>query len=108
MGHEESTGASPPAPDIELTISRKGGIGVSGDIGPGRRTVAVRFEDQSPHENFVGHDVHLVRLREETSLEALGTWMDWTRPEGLETPAPFEFLGGTRCRRARRRTSAWR
>jgi hypothetical protein len=60
----------------------------------GYHTVAVDFIDQIVHENFVGHDVHLVRLDEDTDLEALERWMNWTLPEGLETPAPAVFLGG--------------
>jgi hypothetical protein len=27
-------------------------------------------------------------------MAELGAWMNWTLPDGLETPAPAEFLGG--------------
>jgi uncharacterized cupredoxin-like copper-binding protein len=92
---EESLDASAPEADIEMTISSEGGIVVEGDAEPGEQTIAVFFEDQIVHEHFLGHDVHLARLEEDTDLEALATWMDWTQPTGLETPAPVEFLGGT-------------
>lgn len=101
-----ATDAPPPEPTLELSISSSEGITMpesgtdDGEWGvepvpPGRHTVAVRFEDQVVHEHFLGHDVHLVRLADDTSIEALGEWMDWSAPGGLETPAPAEFLGGT-------------
>jgi hypothetical protein len=91
----DSSGASAPAPTLDLTISSERGIEVEGDVGPGEHTIAVHFEDQVVYEHFLGHDVHLVRLQDDTDLEVLATWMDWTQPTGLETPAPAEFLGGT-------------
>jgi hypothetical protein len=57
--------------------------------------VQVVFEDQKTHENFAGHDLHLVRLEQGTDLATLSAWMDWTQPGGLETPAPALFLGGS-------------
>jgi hypothetical protein len=89
-----SSKAPPPKADVQITISSDGGIRTEGDIGPGPHTIAVHFKDQKPHENFVGHDVHLVRLAPDTDLDALAAWMDWTQPTGLEVPAPAEFLGG--------------
>lgn len=101
-----ATEAPAPEPTLELSISSSEGITRLGsasdadgpDVTPvpsGRHTVAVHFEDQAVYENFLGHDVHLVRLADDTSLEALGAWMDWSAPGGLETPAPAGFLGGT-------------
>jgi len=60
----------------------------------GEQTVAVHFVDQKVYPNFGGHDVHLVRLADDTDLQALVAWMDWTRPDGLQTPAPATFIGG--------------
>ena len=91
---EEVTTETAPEPTLELTLSGAGGIEGAGDVQPGRHTVAVHFTDQQAHENFVGHDVHLVRLEDDIDMEALETWMDWTQPTGLETPAPAAFLGG--------------
>jgi hypothetical protein len=90
----QPSGAPEPAATIEIAISGKRGIEIKGTPAPGLRTVAVHFEDQMLHENFAGHDVHLARLADGVDLDTLAAWMDWTRPHGLETPAPAEFLGG--------------
>ncbi len=86
--------AREPKPTLDLTISGEHGIQVDLDIRPGKHTVAVHFDDQIVHGHFLGHDVHLVRLQDDTDMAALATWMDWTQPTGLEGPAPAEFLGG--------------
>ncbi len=91
---DEPSGAQEPVADIDITISSERGIDVEGDIGLGRHTVAVHFEDQVVYDHLYGHDVHLVRLTENTDMDALAAWMDWSQPHGLETPAPAEFLGG--------------
>jgi hypothetical protein len=90
-----ATEAPEPTADVRITISSETGITVDGEVTAGRRTVAVDFADQTVHENFVGHDVHVVRLDDGVSTEQVETWMDWTRPGALETPAPAPFLGGT-------------
>jgi hypothetical protein len=99
MVHELKVAGDPsraPEPEaaVHVRISSEKGIEVEGTPTPGPQTVAVTFEDQKVHENFVGHDVHLVRLDEGIDLDALAAWMDWTRPDGLQTPAPATFLGG--------------
>lgn len=92
---EESSNAAEPSATLTITLSSTQGIEVQGDPTPGEHIVAVYFEDQQIHENFLGHDVHLVRLENDTNIEELAIWMDWSQPTGLETPAPAEFLGGT-------------
>jgi hypothetical protein len=92
---EESSNVAEPSATLTITLSSARGIEVQGDPTPGEHTVAVYFEDQQIHENFLGHDVHLARLENDTDIEELAIWMDWTQPTGLETPAPAEFLGGT-------------
>ncbi len=87
--------AREPVADIRITQSGERGIEVVGDPTAGEHVVQVVFEDQKVHENFAGHDVHLVRLDETTDLTKLAAWMDWSQPEGLETPAPALFLGGS-------------
>lgn len=91
---ETANGAPQPTADMRITISAERGIEVEGDPTPGEHTVLILFADQKVYENFVGHDVHLVRLGDDTDLERLAAWMDWSRPGGLETPAPAFFLGG--------------
>lgn len=93
---DEPNGRDEPTADIELRLSSEEGIRVDAtELMTGRHTVAVHFEDQAAHENFVGHDVHLARLSPDQDLGELATWMDWTQATGLETPAPVEFVGGT-------------
>jgi hypothetical protein len=99
MVHEFTVTGAPadttaPGAALELTLSSERGIVMAGAPVVGQHTVAVRFADQAVHENFVGHDVHLARLTDTTDIDALAAWMDWTRPGGLETPAPVEFVGG--------------
>lgn len=91
---EEVGDASEPEPTVHITISSDNGIEVEGDVRSGAHTVAVNFEDQKVYEHFLGHDVHLVQLESDTDMEALAAWMDWRLPDGLETPAPAEFVGG--------------
>ena len=92
---DEASVVPEPSADLHVSISSEHGIQVEGDPSEGQTTVAVHFLDQTAHENFVGHDLHVARLDEETDLEELAVWMDWTQPGGLETPAPVEFIGGT-------------
>jgi hypothetical protein len=43
-------------------------------------------------EGMLKHDVHLVRVTEETDLGAVIPWMSWI--DGMEAPAPATFVGG--------------
>ena len=47
-------------------------------------------------ENFVGHDINLVRLDENVSIKELEKWMNWVDPKGFIEPAPagLNFLRG--------------
>jgi hypothetical protein len=91
----EPSGAPEPTPSIEITISSEAGMEITGEPTAGEHQVAVHFTDQTVHEHFLGHDVHLVHLTPDADMEELVAWMDWSRPAGLQTPAPAEFLGGT-------------
>lgn len=91
---DEMSEAVEPTADLDVTISSERGIEVEGDVQTGEQTIAVHFEDQTVHEHFLGHDLHLARLSSDIDIEELATWVDWTRPTGLETPAPAEFVGG--------------
>ncbi len=86
-----------PNASINISISSKDGISVEGDITNGKQVFAVHYLDQIVHENFVGHDINLVRLDENANLEELESWMNWATPTGLMTPTPIglTFLGGT-------------
>lgn len=91
---KDSSATEAPEPTLEISLSSKEGIEVEGTPRSGRHTVAVHFEDQTAHEHFLGHDVHLVRLGDEVSRDSVATWMNWTRPGSFESPAPAPFLGG--------------
>jgi len=100
MVHEftvsEATAAENPEPEatLSLTLSSERGIEMTGTPRAGENTAVVHFEDQQLYSNFVGHDVHVVRLADTTDVERVLAWMDWREKVGLETPTPAEFLGG--------------
>lgn len=90
---DERSGASEPEADLEITLSRAG-MQVSGTPARGRQTVAVHFGKRPADALFLGNDVHLVRLEEETDREELARWLDPWKLDGFRAPAPVEFLGG--------------
>ena len=93
---DENNGAYEPEPSINISISGENGMTVTGDIASGNHMVRVDFVDQKPHENFQGHDVHLVQLLDDSEVSQIVKWVDWREPTGLQTPAPSaNFLGGT-------------
>ena len=94
---ESANDAAPPQSSLQLTVSSSNGITLNGEIdNPGEHTVEVSFADQKAYSHFLGHDVHLVRLSDDASMEELGAWMNWAAPGGLAEPAPagIEFIGG--------------
>jgi hypothetical protein len=95
---EEDSGLTPPDASIMVDISGEGGITWTGVPASGKNIFSVTYTDQMVHENFVGHDVNLVRMEEGSDLEALDVWINWATPTGLmssSAPPGFTFLGGT-------------
>jgi hypothetical protein len=94
---DKNNGNSPPQADINIDISSIDGINYEGVIEKGEQTFAVYYKDQIVHENFVGHDVNLVKLDNNANETELETWINWSTPTGLMTPSPegVTFLGGT-------------
>ncbi|NQV72977.1 hypothetical protein HQ496_07630 [bacterium] len=88
-----STSTSPVA-NLEVSISSTEGIQLTGTPEAGEQVFSVEFLDQIVHESFLGHDVQLVRLDGDMTVDELAPWMNYLNPEGLETPAPALFLGG--------------
>lgn len=82
--------------DVDISISSTEGIVFNDSIRSGKHTFSVYYKDQIAHENFVGHDINLVRLEENADLGELEKWMNWADPQGLIEPAPpaIVFLGG--------------
>ncbi len=93
---QEKSEKQEPKANINLSISSTKGIFTKDSIVGGPQTFSVHFVDQIVHENFVGHDINLVRLGENASMEELENWMNWATPTGLMEPAPdgLTFLGG--------------
>jgi hypothetical protein len=91
---EAASDAKEPVPNVTLAVSSQGFEIVEGKLGRGPNSVKVMFRDQQTYPNFVGHDVHVVRLGEGADVGAIGAWMDWRTADGLQTPAPAVFLGG--------------
>jgi hypothetical protein len=92
----ENSGNQQPVAGIEIDLSSKEGIVFNDSITVGTHTFSVFYRDQTVHENFVGHDLNLVKLNQNSKVEDLEKWMNWSDPEGLIEPAPegFTFLGG--------------
>jgi len=82
--------------DIDITISSTDGIVFNDTISAGKQIFSVFYKDQIVHENFVGHDINLVKIDEQANLKELENWMNWADPKGLIEPAPkgFTFMGG--------------
>jgi hypothetical protein len=93
---DTDSGLMPPEATVNISISSTEGIAYEGSIGSGPQVFSVHFKDQITHENFVGHDVNLVKLDANADLTALESWMNWSDPKGLITPVPegVTFLGG--------------
>jgi len=93
---EEESGNIPPEATINITLSGEEGISYDEPIAKGKQVFSVYVKDQKPHENFIWHDLNLVKLDENASEDALEAWMDWSDPKGLITPVPdgVTFLGG--------------
>lgn len=95
---ERPNKAMAPDSDVQIELSSENGIVYQGTLNAGQKIFSVNYLDQIVHENFVGHDLSLVRLDEGANLEDLEAWMNWATPEGLMSstmPANITFLGGT-------------
>lgn len=92
----EVSTVTPAEPTNEILISSGEGIVVKDSVLGGKQIFSVYFKDQMVHENFVGHDINLVRVTEGADISNLEAWINWAQPKGLISPAPegFTFLGG--------------
>ena len=93
---DENSGNTPPEPTINITVSNNEGIVYDKTITKGKQVFSVFYKEQKQHENFMQHDVNLVKLEDHANEDALEAWMDWSDPKGLITPVPegITFLGG--------------
>ena len=92
----QTTELTPPPPTTIIDISSTDGLILKDSVTSGNQIFQTNFIDQKVYENFVGHDINLVRCDNTASLDSLIQWMNWMDPKGLITPAPkgFTFLGG--------------
>lgn len=93
---EETSDLEEPLADVAINISSESGIEFEPPGNAGTYNFSVNFLDQITYDNFVGHDVNLVKLVDDADEKVLEAWMDWRDPKGLIEPAPegFTFLGG--------------
>ena len=93
---DENSGNSALQASVNIVVSSENGITYDNIIKSGEQVLSVTFNDQIVHENFLGHDINLVKLNENANLEELESWMNWATPTGLRTPSPegITFLGG--------------
>ncbi len=93
---EQGSGNMPPKATVNITLSGEDGITYNKGITKGKHIFSVYVKDQKPHENFIWHDLNLVKLESYANEDELEAWMDWSDPKGLITPVPsgFTFLGG--------------
>lgn len=90
----EASGAPEPESNVTLAVRNDGFEITAGALRRGSNTIRVDFAEQQALPSFVGNDVHLMRVEDETSIARAGAWLDWRTPDGLEDPAPVDFLGG--------------
>lgn len=70
--------SSEPSGDVEVSISSTEGLRLeSENIQPGPTSFAVTFEDNIIYGHGLGHDVHLLRLDGETTVEEINGWMNY-------------------------------
>lgn len=91
---ESDVPTAPPAHDATIAISNDKLELVAGELKAGNNQIQVEFREQQVFENFLLNDVHVIRLDNEGDLEQASAWLDWSKPGGLQTPAPVTFLGG--------------
>lgn len=93
---KEDSGVVPPEATVNITLSGETGITYDTEIKKGKHIFPVFVKDQKAHENFIWHDVNLVKLDPDANEDHVEAWMDWSDPKGLITPVPkgVTFLGG--------------
>ena len=83
---EDESNAVEPNADAEVTINNDG-ITLDDSIDrPGRYRFGVIFEENQQYDNFMGHDVNLIRLDEGTTIGEgvpetdVNIWVNWLDP----------------------------
>lgn len=91
---DADSGNAEPTATVTVDIRNSGLSLAGGAFAAGPNVIRVNVIEQQTFPSFVGNDVHIVRLDSPGQLAEAAAWMDWRKPDGLETPAPVTFLGG--------------
>lgn len=81
-----------PTANLEMTLTNFK-YDFKGEVNLGKNVVAVHFKEHPQYS--LGNDVHLVSLSDSTEIDEIIEWLDWMNIEGLQSPGPAMFLGGT-------------
>lgn len=88
---ESPSEASPPNADIAITLSNFEMM-IDGDLKPGKHSFSVHVAEH-PEQGF-GHNVHVARVAPDTDVREVQRYMNFMEVDGLQTPAPVQFIGG--------------
>ncbi|TNE58192.1 MAG: hypothetical protein EP340_06405 [Alphaproteobacteria bacterium] len=91
---ESEAATGEPEANVTVNVTNSGYEIVEGALQVGSNMIRVNFVEQQALPTFVGNDIHLMRVSDESDLDVANSWMDWSAPEGMETPSPVEFVGG--------------
>lgn len=93
---DESNNIEEPKADHNIVISSENGLTFKDSLKVGNYNFSVKFEDQKLYEHFLGHDVNLVKIENDTLLNTLGNWINSSDLKSFRTPSPkgLTFLGG--------------
>ena len=88
---DRNSDAAAPEADVNITLSNYE-MDIQGDLNPGKHTFSVHLVE-NPEQGF-GHNVHVIRVDDDTQAEDVLRWINFTEIEGLRTPSPYTFAGG--------------
>jgi len=88
---DSQSDAAAPEADIKITLSNFE-MDIEGDLKPGKHTFSVHLVE-NPEQGF-GHNVHVIRVDDDTQVEEVLRWINFMEIDGLRTPSPYTFAGG--------------
>lgn len=93
---DESNDNPPPKADFKIGLSSETGITCNDSIQSGNYTFEVKFEDQKQYEHQMGHDVNLVKIKDDSVVSDLNDWLNTVDFNAFRSPEPqgLQFLGG--------------
>lgn len=105
---EVESGVQEPEADLQVSVSTTDGLVFEHEhVQPGTYNVRVTFEDNVAYGHGLGHDVHLIRLDDGTTVQQVNDWINYldVGPDGFYADrgalisasgvrGPQSFLGG--------------